>query len=141
METQNWKIEWNDSMSVGIPEIDEDERRFLSLVDKLNDAIACRMDITEIRLRLQTIVDDSERHYPAEERLLRGRRYPNVGEHALIHAQIKNLIRKIASESAIYGCDVEWIAAGLRIKEILIDHVLIEDKKYADYYRATRGFG
>ena len=141
MNERIWKIEWNDGMSVGIQEIDEDEKRFISLVDEFNRSVVDRMDISEVRKRLQDILNDTERHYSTEERLLRGRRYPNVGEHAIAHTRLKDLIRHITDESITYTFDREWIEAGLKIKEALINHILIEDKKYADYYRASRSAG
>jgi hemerythrin len=31
-----WKIEWNDEMILGIPEIDEEHKRFASLINDFN---------------------------------------------------------------------------------------------------------
>ncbi len=31
------------------------------------------------------------------------------------------------------GLDYEWIAAGLQVKQALIEHLLAEDMKYRDY--------
>jgi len=141
MEARIWKIEWIDAMSVGIPEIDEDEKRFIALVDAFNRSVVDRMDISEIRNRLQYIVDDAEQHFSNEEKLLNGRRYPNLGEHAIKHTELKNLVRYILEDSISYGTDMEWINAGLTIKDALIKHILIEDHKYAEYYRNSRSAG
>ena len=136
MNNPIWRIDWNDGMSVGIPEIDEDEKYFLHLVDEFNQSIVDRMDISEVRKRLQDIVDDSERHFSNEERLLNGRRYPKLGDHTLKHVELKNLIRHILTDSACYTVDTEWIKAGLNIKEALLNHILTADMKYAEYYRS-----
>jgi len=141
MNKETWNIEWSEGMSVGIGEIDDDEKHFIKLVDAFNQSVAGRMDITEVRKRLQDIVDDTERHFSNEETLLRGRRYPHVGEHAIKHATLKNLIRRTLSESISYGTDYEWIAAGLKIKSELIAHVLNDDHAYAKYFRNWRSTG
>jgi hemerythrin-like metal-binding protein len=136
MNEQSWRIAWNDEMSVGIPEIDEDEKHFLHLVDEFNQSVIDRMDISEVRKRLQDIIDDSERHFSNEERLLNGRCYPKLGDHTLKHVELKYLIRHILTDSALYKFDTEWIKAGLDIKEALLMHILTEDMKYAEYYRS-----
>ncbi len=46
-------------MSVGIPEIDEDHKRFISLIDELNLSITERMKATEIKKRLQHVIEDA----------------------------------------------------------------------------------
>ena len=45
MEPRIWSFEWTDAMSVGIPEIDEDHKRFIALVDAFNESIAERAAI------------------------------------------------------------------------------------------------
>ncbi len=140
MNTPIWKIEWNDAMSVGIPEIDEDEKRFLLMVEEFNRAIVDRKDISEIRMRLQNIVEDREEHFANEENLLHEMRYPHIDDHALKHVELKNLILQTLKDSTSYGqnADKQWIEAGLDIKEALLKHILKEDKKYADYYHNSR---
>jgi hemerythrin len=141
MNNETWHIEWSEAMSVGIDEIDDDERNFIKLIDAFNQSVANRMDITEVRKRLQDIVDDTERHFSNEETLLRGRRYPNVGEHAIKHVALKKLIRLTLSESGSYGTDYEWITAGLKIKNELIAHVLNDDQVYAKHFWNWRSTG
>jgi hemerythrin len=50
-------------MSVGIPEIDEDHKHFIFLINELNRSIVDRKDPAEIKKRLQIIVEDAERHF------------------------------------------------------------------------------
>lgn len=135
MDEQLWKIEWDDGMSVGIPEIDEDHRHFIALVNGLNQAITDRMELAEIRNRLRLIVDDATQHFNHEERLFREWQYPNADSHAGIHAHVINVLQEIREKFIPYGLDAEWIDAGLRIKGTLINHILMEDMKYAIFCR------
>jgi len=125
-------------MSVGIPEIDEDEKQFISLVDAFNRSIVDRMDISEVKARLKTILDETERHFPDEERLLKKLRYPDVGEHVISHMQLTKLIHNVKARSENFSTEYQWIEAGLMIKEAIIDHILKEDHKYAEYFRTSR---
>ncbi|MBI1175696.1 MAG: bacteriohemerythrin [Sideroxydans sp.] len=137
-ETQVWKIEWDDGMSVGIPEIDEDHKHFIRLVNQLNQAVADRMSVTEIKNRLQLILDDAERHFRHEERLFAEWHYPDTDEHASRHNRLIEALYDISARSVPHDFAAEWIDVGLRIKEALIGHILQEDMKYAAFYRSRQ---
>jgi hemerythrin-like metal-binding protein len=125
-------------MSVGIPEIDEEHKRFASLVNQFNRAIVDRMDLGEVKKRLQLILEDAEQHFAHEERLFKQWNYPDVEDHANIHAQITKDLHAVMDKFISYDLASEWIETGLKVKDILIKHVLTEDMKYAKYYRDSR---
>ena len=135
MEAHIWTIEWNDGMSVGIPEIDEEHKRFSSLVNEFNRAIVDRRELSEIKRRLQLIIEDAERHFAHEERLFKQWKYPDADAHADIHAEITKTLHAVMDKFISYEMASEWIEAGLKIKDILILHILMEDMKYARLYR------
>ncbi len=137
MEHHTWKIEWDEKVSVGIPEIDADHKRFISLIDDLNRAILDRMEPEEIKKRLQFILDDTARHFAHEEKLLREWNYPDAEEHVRKHASVLNSLQAIQDQLFAYQMPAEWISVGIEVKDILINHLLMEDAKYAGYYRNT----
>ena len=120
-------------MSVGIPEIDDDHKQFISSISELNRAIAERMRPTEIHRRLQTIVDETKSHFEREEQFFREWQYPGAEDHARIHATILKSLQDILESFLPYGLEAEWIDAALVIKDVLISHILVEDMKYAHY--------
>lgn len=135
MKPHIWKIVWNDGMSVGIPEIDEEHKRFCSLVNKFNRAIVDRLDLSEIKNRLQLILDDAEQHFAHEQRLFTKWNYPDADNHADMHAKITREFHAVMNKFISYDMVSGWIDAGLKIKDILITHVLVDDMKYAEFYR------
>jgi len=135
MEPHTWKIEWDESMSVGIPEIDADHKRFISLIDELNRAIVDRMGQAEIKIRLQNILDDAARHFAHEEKLFREWQYPDAEEHAKKHENAIRALQAIQDSFMNYGLPSEWINVGLEVKDILINHLVNEDMEYAQFYR------
>jgi len=136
MKKPIWNLEWNDEMSVGIPKIDEDHKRFILLIDELNRSIAERMKATEIKKRLFLIIEDTERHFEQEESFLRELRYPEAEGHARSHNQILNSLKNIQRSFIPYGLEAEWLDAALIIKKILISHILTEDRQYANYFKS-----
>lgn len=138
MKKPKWNVEWNDEMSVGIPEIDEDHKRFILLINELNHSIAKRMKATEIHKRLQLVIEDTERHFEQEEKFFRELGYPNADGHASSHSQVLSNLKKIQDSFLPYGLEAEWLDAALVIKNILINHILTEDMQYANYFKSTK---
>ena len=138
MEPPIWKIEWSDALSVGIPAIDEDHKRFARLINELNRSIVDRAELAEVRRRLQLIIDDAGQHFAHEERLFKDWMYPDSESHAAIHARIIGKLHSILSNIAYPHHEAQWISAGLQIKAVLIEHILKEDVKYTQSYRIHR---
>ncbi len=137
MEQEPWKLVWQDELSVGIAEVDEDHKRFIQLVNDLNEAIAGKKGLTEIRRRMQLIMEDADLHFAHEERLFREWNYPDADDHAAKHEEVRQQCRKILGQFSDQSFETEWIAAGLQVKKILVAHLLTADMKYRDYYRAA----
>jgi hemerythrin len=138
MRRPTWQLEWNDEMSVGIPEIDEEHKKFITLINDLNRSITEGRKQTEIKERLKFIVDDAAQHFAHEEKLFREREYPDAASHALTHTEALKALKKIQQAFIPHGLDSEWVDAGLFIKSILINHILTEDMKYAHYFESVK---
>lgn len=135
MAAHIWKIEWTDAMSVGIPEIDEDHKRFVFLVNEFNRAILDRMGLDEIRKRLRQVTDDAVQHFAHEEKLFKQWNYPDADDHARRHAQAVATLRTLKDKFVSYDLESEWIDVGMAVKDLLIDHLITEDMKYSEHYR------
>jgi len=138
MKKPKWNLEWNDGMSVGIPEIDADHRRFILLIDELNSFNTSRTESTEIKNRLQLIVEDAERHFKQEEEYFLDCLYPDTKRHARAHDQILHTVHEVLDSFMPYGLDAEWTDAAQIIKNILIGHVLNDDMEYVNYFKSIK---
>jgi hemerythrin len=136
MKRPTWQLQWDEGMSVGIPEIDEDHKQFLVLINELNRSITEGRKQTEIKERLVFIVRDAARHFQREEELFQEWQYPDAASHALVHAQALRALKRIQDSFIPYGLDTEWVDAGLFIKSILLSHIFTEDMKYAVYFKS-----
>jgi hemerythrin-like metal-binding protein len=132
-----WHLDWNDGLSVSIPEIDAEHQNFIMLVNELNAAIIGRMDVEEIKYRMQAILNDATKHFAHEEELFKKWGYPDAEAHAKKHVEVVHAMSEIMSHFEHGGVDYEWIEAGLKVKEALIGHLLNEDMKYRDFCIAS----
>ncbi|MDO9054502.1 MAG: hemerythrin domain-containing protein [Gallionella sp.] len=133
-----WQLDWDESLSMHIPEIDTEHQRFILLVNALNEAIVARMDMKEVKKRMRALQGDAVAHFAHEEKLFREWGYPQAEEHARCHAEIIQALHHIMNIFSDSPMPYECIAASLKVKEALITHLLTEDMKYRDFYLASR---
>ena len=133
MKPAIWTIHWNEDLSVGIPEIDQEHQRFISLVNDLNYAIAEREEKAEVERRLRLVVADATTHFEHEERLFAEYGYPDAERHAELHAELNRQLLHILGEFRQSQSSYHWIERGLLIKRLLVEHLLEEDMKYREF--------
>jgi len=131
-----WRLDWSESLSMRIPEIDAEHRHFIGLVNELNEAIIERMDNKEIQRRMRAVLDDATMHFAHEEALLKEWGYPEAEEHAQQHAQISAFLNEIMKSVDRGRIEHGWLEAGLEMKRVLVKHLLNDDMKYRDYHLA-----
>jgi hemerythrin-like metal-binding protein len=134
MESKIWRLVWDPKMSVGIPEVDADHLRCISLIEGLNHAILERMDSGEISQRLRLVLSDADAHFAHEDELFRHWRYPDSETHAALHRHVLKDCRELLANAAGLDINREWVRAALGVKGLLVDHLLIDDMKYHDYF-------
>jgi hemerythrin-like metal-binding protein len=132
-------LTWSEDMSVGIPEVDEDHKRFFDLINMLNRSITTGKESSLIMKTLQCIIDDAVSHFAHEEKLFREWHYPEADAHAKKHANVVKALEVLQHKFVPYSKDSEWMDAGIKVKKILLEHIVKEDMKYADYYRENSG--
>lgn len=131
-----WRLDWNESLSMYIPEIDAEHQHFIRLVNELNEAIIGRMNKKMIKSRMRAILNDAAMHFAHEEAVFKEWGYPDAEQHAQKHAQIITFLNEIM-ESVDHGKMAHgWLEAGLEMKQVLIQHISSEDMKYRDYHVA-----
>ena len=125
------KIEWNESFSVKVPEIDEQHHRWIDLINKLHDAIMDKkISPRSIDKILSEMIDYTGFHFTFEEDYLKKINYPDLKKHHYQHEYFtKNLLGKLQEERAgglVLSTEVMKMLMGW-----LQDHILEEDIKYS----------
>jgi hemerythrin len=135
MEKDEWELKWTEFLTVGVPEMDEEHREFLSLANALNQAIIeCKDKAAVLRL-MDAILVQAAIHFTHEEQLLADCRYPDRAAHAAKHLQVTQQIGRVMKEYAENAIGFVAALKALKIIQLLIDHLLKEDMKYRDFLR------
>ena len=95
-------IEWRDSLSIGVEEIDNQHKQLLSHFDQLLKACESGKGVDELKSLLGFLDGYVIKHFGDEERLQRLHRYPGYSTHKLEHdsfiAQLNDLKEEIGRE-------------------------------------------
>jgi len=130
------KIMWTDELSVGIPELDEQHRRLIDLLNEFYDAIERGDDEQGIRKLVEGLEEYTVFHFCAEEEFLIEINYPDLENHQKAH-QI--LISEVRSAQARYQNGDRKAIRELSAFTLawLYSHILKVDKKYGDYCKKS----
>ena len=78
-------VEWNDTYSIGINEIDEQHRHFFDLLNKSHLLISNACNQSELSKLLDDLIDYSKYHFDIENELMTKHNYINTSQHNLEH--------------------------------------------------------
>ena len=105
---------WDRSLSVDVPEIDEDHRRLVDLFNLLNHAVAEGDAQDYIEAVMEELISCTAWHFKHEERLMLKYGYEGLQEHKSEHdeliASATALQQKLLDESKpVVGDDIEFL--------------------------------
>jgi hemerythrin-like metal-binding protein len=118
---------------------EEEHRRFFSRVEELDACLARHPSPHDIERCLQVIVQEARAHFDHENRRLVELGYPHAGRHAEAHARLGRQLWDALRTSYATDPDADWTKKGLVIKQMLIDHFEVEDRKYGEFLRQRAG--
>jgi hemerythrin len=136
LEKNEWEIAWNDMLSVGVPEMDDEHRRFIARVNDLNKAIIESEDKATVERTMAMMLAEAAHHFEHEQELLARWNYPETGEHTAKHAELTAQFDRVMQEFADTDISFVWALKGLHVKQLLVEHLLKDDMKYRDFLRA-----
>ena len=125
-------IQWNDSLSVKVAEIDAQHRRLIGLITSLEEAMTKGQGKQVLGSVLTELVQYTKDHFATEERLMATHGYADAAGHRQKH---------IALTTQVWELKVKYDAgqAALSIPTMnflsnwLSDHILNQDKKFGAF--------
>ncbi len=139
LERSEWEVTWSNSLCVDVPEMDEEHRQFIARVNELNQAILESEDKATVARAMELMLSEAAHHFAHEEELLARWAYPDAAAHTARHAAIMAQFERVMKEFADTDISFVWALKGLRIKQLLVEHLLKEDMKYRDFLRGRAG--
>lgn len=128
-------VSWDDKLSVGIAQIDDDHKKLLTLINNLQTAVYYPTGEAFERQALKELVDYTKYHFQREEDLMREHGYPDFEAHKRQHEE---MIARVGQFLDAYERDREGTVEEMAgfLKSWLIKHIAGTDQKYSPYLHA-----
>ncbi|GEM_PF-664291 len=128
-QADNVLFKWDDSFSVGIPEIDRQHRILVDMINDLSKQAADERSLYLMKRILQGLVDYTVSHFSYEEGMLARQGYEKLDAHKEKH---KRLIAQVVDFQSRLDNNEEHIMVDLLdfLNEWLAKHIKGADKRY-----------
>lgn len=127
MEKNVDRIVWKKEFSVGIPEIDDQHKQLVGMINDLAETHDAE-HIFDAVMRMYKYADE---HFYAEEEMMRRNNYPLIDKHIAAHNAFK---RKTSDLAALdYTHPENELTAFVFLCDWLINHILTMDMQYKEY--------
>lgn len=125
-------INWNDSYSVNVKEIDKQHQKLVDLINDLHEGMRTGKGKEILGKILKGLEDYTVYHFGFEEKLLNQANYPDIRTHSKIHqdfvADLKDKIAKYESGQTVLTMEIMDF-----LKNWLMNHIMGTDKKYTSF--------
>lgn len=127
-------IEWNSGLDTGIEVIDNQHKRIVDYMNKLEDT-RVNHSREEVGIVLDELVDYTLSHFTFEESLMEEAGYPFIKAHKRVH---ELFVRRVSSYMQRFKMG-EDITEELQnsLKAWLINHIRNDDKDYSEIIRTN----
>jgi len=126
-------VEWSDSLSVGIDEIDAQHRVLVNLVNEMHQAIEQGRGSEAVGAVLTRLGEYTRIHFAVEESLMRLLGYPDLERHKEEHAELMTRLQELRQrfESGSSALDGDLMSL---LKVWLTRHIMESDQQYAQFF-------
>ena len=127
-------IKWDDKYSVGISMIDEEHKKFIGILNKAIFAKEHNDSPEEIKEVLKEMTDYALTHFKTEEIYMKEFNYPEYQDHKEEHHDFA--MKTIAYLDKVIKGDYQIANEILEhLKQYLVNHIQVTDKKYIDCFK------
>jgi hemerythrin-like metal-binding protein len=130
-------MQWSNSLSVGIPEMDSQHQKLVQLLNDFHQAMTDRSAKDKIGKTLDALIAYTQTHFREEETLLKNVGYAGFEAQRAAHNQFIDEVKKLKAKSQAG----EVLVAGEVMKLMwgwLQNHIMKMDAQYGPVVKAKR---
>jgi len=126
------KIDWDNSLSVEVDEVDDDHKKLVDLFNLLSKAVTDNDSYDYVNALLEELISCTVWHFKHEERLMIKYNYENYDEHRTEHNELIESARKVQmrfqqEHPQLTAEDIDYLS------DWLTGHILNQDMKMGFY--------
>ena len=130
------RIDWDDSLSIGIDAIDDQHKTWIARYNNVVDAIGSAGMTSPIVSTLGFLIDYTELHFVTEEGFMRESGYPSLEGHRAKHQELRQAVASLGDDFDEEG---STSALGEAVQTLLgnwlIKHIQSTDQLFGAYVR------
>ena len=131
------KIEWSDSLSIGVELIDEQHKMLIQKLNDLSKALENRQGEVETVKALEFMVDYTDFHFSAEEKIMAEQNYPGLEHQKKQHAEFKGHLNQLIEDYREEGPTKELVTSvNALLINWLIKHIHGVDLKLGEFLKS-----
>ncbi len=130
------KLQWSESLSIGVELIDEQHKTWIEHYNALAVAVEASQGAREIAETLNFLVDYTSFHFGTEERHMAASDYPGLREHEAQHEELRGALGRLVDDFQEEGA-THILADFLRtfLGNWLVNHIRDVDVRFGTYLR------
>jgi hemerythrin len=127
-------LDWNPSLSVDVPAMDEEHKVLIGLVNDLNEAMKLGRSRDEMDRVFSALACYTQTHFASEERFMDEIGYPDTVPHKNEHL---DLLNQVAAFKADYDAGKVMISVKLMgfLRDWVRNHIQKADQQYGSWVR------
>lgn len=123
-------IDWNEQLSVGVKEFDNQHKKLIALINQLHEAMRAGKGKEILEKTITELVSYTRIHFAAEERYLLAKNYADYPTHKAQHDQLTQKVIDFQDQHKSGKVALSLPMMNF-LKEWLTQHILNTDKKYS----------
>lgn len=130
-------FQWNDKMSVSHPEMDNQHKKLIDMINTFYDNIKSEKQKENLATLLDEMIKYTDYHFKAEEKIWNVPQYGQSEAHKAQHSQfvnkIKDVYQRFASGQTVMSMEVTGF-----LKKWLTDHIMGMDQTYSVLFQKDK---
>jgi hemerythrin len=136
MNTATVLFPWREQYSVHVPQIDDQHRTLIRLINDLHSAMAQGKGRDVMTAILNDLVRYTDSHFASEEGWLERKGYSRLAEHRQIHAELRRQVVELRQKFQTGSLAITMEVMQF-LKNWLRGHILEKDMAYSRELNAT----
>lgn len=129
-------IQWNEQISVGNDQFDNDHKYLITLLNSLFDGINAGRGPQSLAYILEELLEYTETHFAREEAEMQRLGYPDYEDHKAQHDMLTGRVYDIQCQVAAGGTAALSKEAVEFLNNWLVGHIQGTDKGYMPFFAA-----
>ena len=130
-------LSWEAKYEFGIPEIDNQHKKWLTILNRFYDSVG-KVDLgSKVKDLVVEAIEYTSYHFKEEEKFMEKMKFPHLSEQKKMHQEIITMLTSFKNDIENKKTIIS-MAVTNEMKKWFKEHILIEDMKYAEYYKKMK---